>query len=80
MVLDIVESQGRGGAQKWPKFNMGQNRTSLNVPDQVTVISPPQKKIYPPSCDQPIPSTAFQTRGHHSEITGAMDGSFAIII
>ena len=32
MVLDIVEGQGRGGPKKWPKFNMGQNRTSLNVP------------------------------------------------
>ena len=30
MVLDIVEGQKRGEAQKWPKFI--QNRTSLNLP------------------------------------------------
>ena len=32
MGLDIVESQKSEGAQKWPKFIMGQNQTSLNMP------------------------------------------------
>ena len=40
IVLDIVEGQGRGGAQKWPKFIMGykhreskgaQNRPKFNI-------------------------------------------------
>ena len=61
MVLDIVEGQGRGGAQKWPKFTMGKNiekiRRSKNVQNSIwgktghlqicrlKVSAPPDKRI-----------------------------------
>ena len=81
MVLDIVEGQGRGWAQKWPKFKMGQNRTSLNVPNLHLELEPELEflpsslfslpPLPPPSLPFPISNWNWNSRPSlpHEETT-----------